>query len=243
MNPYETNNCKYCGAEYPKHKHGCPLYKKKPKDKLKIAITVVLSLFVFFISASVVTLGIAVAKNSVKTTNSSESGVEVSKKLFGDVKITIPKDYVIDGIDLTVSEAQKKKGLKSIEKNSDGSVVYTIKGSKYKDFLDEMRNECQKSYDQMLAEGNFSSLKSIKIDEHFEKITITADKNAYNNSFDGISKLGFGLAGMFYQKFDTNASGKVTVEVIDQTTKEVIDKGIYPDDAQDFADSIDSISE
>ena len=130
MNPYETNNCKYCGAKYPKHKLGCPLYKKKPKDKLKIAITIVLSLFVFFISASVVTLGIAVAKNSVKPTNSSESGVEVSKKLFGDVKITIPKDYVFDGVDLTVSETQKKKGLKSIEKNSDGSVVYTIKGSK-----------------------------------------------------------------------------------------------------------------
>ena len=244
MYPYETKKCRYCNAEYPKHKHGCPMLKKRPKNKLNIAITVILSLFIFFVSASIVILGITVSKSKIKTSNiSSESGIEVSKKLFGDVKITIPKDFVLEGIDLTVSEAQKKNGLKSIEKNSDGSVVYTIKGSKYNDFLEEMRNECQKNYDEMLAEGSFASLKSVKIDKNFNKITVTADKSAYADSLDSAAKLGFGLAGMFYQKFDTNASGKVTVEVIDQTTKEVIDKGIYPDDAQDLIESLNGLSQ
>ena len=244
MYPYETKKCRYCNAKYPKHKHGCPMLKKRPKNKLNIAITVILSLFIFFVSASIVILGITVSKSKIKTSNiSSESGIEVSKKLFGDVKITIPKDFVLEGIDLTVSEAQKKNGLKSIEKNSDGSVVYTIKGSKYNDFLEEMRNECQKNYDEMLAEGSFASLKSVKIDKNFNKITVTADKSAYADSLDSAAKLGFGLAGMFYQKFDTNASGKVTVEVIDQTTKEVIDKGIYPDDAQDLIESLNGLSQ
>lgn len=244
MYPYETKKCRYCNAEYPKHKHGCPMLKKRPKNKLNIAITVILSLFIFFVSASIVILGITVSKSKIKTSNiSSESGIEVSKKLFGDVKISIPKDFVLEGIDLTVSEAQKKNGLKSIEKNSDGSVVYTIKGSKYNDFLEEMRNECQKNYDEMLAEGSFASLKSVKIDKNFNKITVTADKSAYADSLDSAAKLGFGLAGMFYQKFDTNASGKVTVEVIDQTTKEVIDKGIYPDDAQDLIESLNGLSQ
>lgn len=244
MYPYETKKCRYCNAEYPKHKHGCPMLKKRPKNKLNIAITVILSLFIFFVSASIIILGITVSKSKIKTSNiSSESGIEVSKKLFGDVKITIPKDFVLEGIDLTVSEAQKKNGLKSIEKNSDGSVVYTIKGSKYNDFLEEMRNECQKNYDEMLAEGSFASLKSVKIDKNFNKITVTADKSAYADSLDSAAKLGFGLAGMFYQKFDTNASGKVTVEVIDQTTKEVIDKGIYPDDAQDLIESLNGLSQ
>ena len=244
MYPYETKKCRYCNAEYPKHKHGCPMLKKRPKNKLNIAITVILSLFIFFVSASIVILGITVSKCKIKTSNiSSESGIEVSKKLFGDVKITIPKDFVLEGIDLTVSEAQKKNGLKSIEKNSDGSVVYTIKGSKYNAFLEEMRNECQKNYDEMLAEGSFASLKSVKIDKNFNKITVTADKSAYADSLDSAAKLGFGLAGMFYQKFDTNASGKVTVEVIDQTTKEVIDKGIYPDDAQDLIESLNCLSQ
>lgn len=244
MYPYETKKCRYCNAEYPKHKHGCPMLKKRPKNKLNIAITVILSLFIFFVSASIVILGITVSKSKIKTSNiSSESGIEVSKKLFGDVKITIPKDFVLEGIDLTVSEAQKKNGLKSIEKNSDGSVVYTIKGSKYNDFLEEMRNECQKNYDEMLAEGSFASLKSVKIDKNFNKITVTADKSAYADSLDSAAKLGFGLAGMFYQKFDTNASGKVTVEVIDQTTKEVIDKGIYPDDAQELIESLNGLSQ
>ena len=67
MYPYETKKCRYCNAEYPKHKHGCPMLKKRPKNKLNIAITVILSLFIFFVSASIVILGITVSKSKIKT--------------------------------------------------------------------------------------------------------------------------------------------------------------------------------
>lgn len=269
MYPYETKKCRYCDTDLPLHKFKCPVCGRGQP----IAYAVFIPLFVVLITAIIVIAyfimpdypkietnesSITSSASSKKTidnkTNSEKSisssksltssqDIKVSKKLFGDVKITIPKEFVLEGIDLTVSETQKKNGLKSIEKNSDGSLVYTIKGSKYNDFLEEMRNECQKSYDKMLAEGSFASLKSVKIDKNFNKITVTADKSAYTDSFDSAAKLGFGLAGMFYQKFDTNASGKVTVEVIDQTTKEVIDKGIYPDDAQDLIESLNGLSQ
>ena len=64
---------------------------------------------------------------------------------------------------------------------------------------------------------------------NLSKITITADKNSFENGLDSLSVFSCGLASIMYQMFDIGAPGKCTVEVKDSATGEIFQTTVYPD--------------
>lgn len=205
---------------------------RKVENTIIIFAIVVLSVTVVFLSFSIVSvLKNPDSGNSQSTISNAENGITANKKLFGNVEITIPESFVAlmgeeAGTELTAE--QKENGFIKAEKQADGSVKYTIKRSKYNDYLEELRKSTALGFDEMLKGGTLTSVKDITYNNDFSKITITADKEKFESGFDSSAILGCALASQLYQSFDVDAPQKVVVEVKDTATNEVFKTETYP---------------
>lgn len=188
--------------------------------------------------------------SAYSSANSSQSQNNVSKKdssngivskvanqgigniLTDTVSITIAKEMLDlsgDTFDYTLTKEQKDNGFTSIKKNKDGSATYTIKNSEYKKFIAEMKKTAKQGIDEITADGSFPSIKSISYNDDLSKIVITADRKAFENSFDSMAVFRCGLTSCMYQMYDIDAEGKCTVEVKDSVSGEVFQTTVYPD--------------
>ena len=164
-------------------------------------------------------------KKAGNEAGSKNAGVTAEKKLLCDVRITIPKDLA--GSASETSNLSGNKRIKSIEKNNDGSVAYVIKGSEYNDFINELRNETEKSINT-LTDGTYQSISKVEHNANFSQVTITAKKDLFESSFDSAAPFACGVLCLFYQKFDTSAPQKVTIQIKDAQTNKVFKTANYP---------------
>lgn len=167
---------------------------------------------------------------SSASSTTSESGINVDKGLL-DVKITLPKSFVDDSETAELTDEQKSQGFKSIKKNEDGSVTYTISKSAHKSLMEEMKKTTSDELKKMATDGTYSSIKEVTFNDNFSKITLLVDEEKFNNSFDGLATLAVGMSGMMYQIFDGTEASKisVTVELKNNITQEVFSTVKYPD--------------
>ena len=187
-------------------------------------------------------------KNPTETNKPLESSnpaeadkIEVDKKLFGNVEITIPKSIAEmmkeDDKPLELTEEQKNYGFKDIKNNSDGSITFTIANSKYKDYINELRQITADVFDNMLiGEQGFKTIKKIEYNKNFSEITLIVNKEEYNNSFESMAVFSCGLSSMLYQTFDVNAPQKAVITVKDIDTNETISQTVYPDALNDMSE-------
>jgi major membrane immunogen (membrane-anchored lipoprotein) len=170
--------------------------------------------------------------DGAKKEEKSES-VEVNKGLL-NVEVTLPASmFEGEDIDSDIAEAEAK-GIK-VTKNEDGSVTYKMSKSKHKEMMKELETELVKSIDEMKNGEDFASIQDISHNKSFSEFTLTVDKAAYENSFDGFAVFGLGVSGMYYQLFNgVNADNyKVKILVKDVATGEVFDEIVYPDELED----------
>ena len=161
---------------------------------------------------------------------------DVGNILAGTVDITIPKDFIDmleafggnAGFDATLTEEQKAMGFIDVKKESDGSLAYTINKKDYENILNDMKTDTKQSLDEIATSGDFSSIKSVNYNDDFSKVTISANREKFENSVDSLVILSCGLSSYMYQIFDINATGKCTIEVKDVTTGEVFQTETYP---------------
>lgn len=206
---------------------------RKIENAIIIFAIVVLSFTVVFLSFSIVSiLKNSDSDNSQSTISNADSGITVDKKLFGDVEITIPEPIVafMGEAATELTDEQKEKGFTKAEKQADGSLKYTIKRSKYDDYLKELRESTASGFDEMLKDGSLTSVKNITYNKDFSKITITADKEKFQSGFDSSMILGCALSAQLYQSFDVDAPQKVVVEVKDSVTNEIFQTETYPEE-------------
>lgn len=203
--------------------------KKPYKNKLPIYFAIiVLSLFSFFAIYMIYT----VLENPSKITatdNNENNNIKTDKKMFGDIEITIPASLVNDSAEPTVTAEAKELGVKKIEKQNDGSFKYTFERSKYKKYLNYLREETKNTMDSIASDAAYKSISKIDYNNNFSNITISVNKEAYENSFESIAVTACGISGMLYQAFDTSAPHTVTINVKDISTEEIFNTVKYPD--------------
>lgn len=167
-----------------------------------------------------------------KNKNKDDESITVDKNLLS-VEITIPASMLElqeKDIDQVIAEA-KKDGIKEVIKNNDGSLTYKMSKSKHKELMKEMENDLIDVIDEIKTSGDFTSIQDIKYNKSFSEFTILVNREAFENSFDGLASLSLGISGMFYQLFDgvSPDENKVTIAVEDVDTGEIIDTIVYPD--------------
>ncbi|WP_010274663.1 hypothetical protein [Paenibacillus senegalensis] len=157
-------------------------------------------------------------------------GIEVDKKLL-NVSITLPASMFEDQDLEQITEDAKKQGVKEVVKNDDGSVTYTMSKSDHSKMLKEMGDEIAKFADELVNEATFASIKNIKYNDSFSEFSLIVNKEAYENSMDGLVMMGMGMQGMMYQMFSGVDADKqkVTINVEDESTGEIFHTLVYPD--------------
>lgn len=196
--------------------------------KIDIAILSLLCLLLVL----VVIIGVCLY-NGVNQENESSkiANQGIGNILTGTVELTISKDMLAlfgDGFDYNLSQEQKDNGFTDIKKNEDGSATYTIKKKDYEKFIDEYKTQTKNTLNEIINGNNFTSIQKIQYTENFDKITIVAEKEKFENSFDSMCVMSCGLTSCMYQMFDVNSDGKCIVEVKDVATGEVFRTETYP---------------
>ena len=201
------------------------------KSKVLDTITAVL-LSIDFIAVVILSVFIIGSINGAFIKDDKAVNQDLGNILTGTVEINIPKEFLeLDGekFDYVLTEEQKENGFTNIKKNEDGSATYTIKKKNYEKYIKELREAAKQGIDELTKDGSFASIKSITYNNNLSKITITADKNSFENGLDSLSVFSCGLASIMYQMFDIDAPGKCTVEVKDSATGEIFQTTVYPD--------------
>lgn len=158
------------------------------------------------------------------------NGIDVDEGLF-DVTITIPSSLVGEDAASELTDEQKEKGFKSVSRNGDGSITYVITKNAHKTIVEDLRTSTAKTMDDIVASGDFASIKKIEYNNDFTEVSMWVDKKAFERSLDGLSALSVWFSGALYQAFNGTESDKlsVTVNVVDEKTDETFKSIKYPD--------------
>ncbi|MGI8315893.1 hypothetical protein [Halobacillus mangrovi] len=174
-------------------------------------------------------------KGDTEATSSDEdkdTSISVDKNLM-NVEVTLPKTFFeMQQTDFEQVKAEAEAaGVKEVVDNGDGTITYKMSKKKHKEMMQEMEKQMKASIEDIKTSGDFPSIKDIKANSSFSKITMTVDQEAYENSFDGFATMGVGMTGMFFQVFDgANPDDyNVMIEVVNADTGEVFDTINYPE--------------
>ena len=178
------------------------------------------------------------ADNSKQEDNKTEEtggAVGVDKGLL-NVEVTVPASFLEgEDIDSVIAQA-KEDGIKDVKKNDDGSVTYKMTKAQHKEMMQEMKASVTGYVDELINDEDFASIKDVEYNKDFSKFTVTVDKEAFENSFDGFAAMGLAMSGMFYQVYDGVDTEKlnVTIDTVDQSTGEVFGTVKYPEAFEDM---------
>lgn len=161
---------------------------------------------------------------------SQDGGIETDENLFGDVTIIIPPEFTGGGTPETSTGGEKDDTFSNVEKLPDGSVKYTIKRSKYKGFIKELKESTAESLAGLCGDDGYQSVKNIEYNDDFSEITIDVDKENYENGYDRFVKIAAGLCCRMYQVFDVDAAQKVSIKVKDNISGDIIETAVYPEE-------------
>ena len=123
--------------------------------------------------------------------------------------ITVPKDFVGEGI--TQADIDSKAGDTYIsgKLNDDGSITYKLTKKQHKAMLDELMNSLEKSFTEMInsKDYSFTSIKHNKDYTQFD-VTLSTDELGLSESF---ATLTFYMAGGVYGIFSGKKADKIIV--------------------------------
>lgn len=176
-------------------------------------------------------------KEAFVSTYNKDNGFTFAKEDFnillnGTVELNIPLFFLElseEPFDYKLTEEDKENGFTKITKNSDGSATYTIKKNDYNKFLSTFKQTTKESLDEILSSGLYATIEKIEYTENFEKITITADKTKFENSFDNLVINVCGSISYAYQIFDVDSAKKCTIEIKDSNTNKIFQTSLFPD--------------
>lgn len=155
-----------------------------------------------------------------------------------DVEVRLPISMLVEeGEDLdfeSISSQAKENGIKDVIQNEDGSVTYLMSKDKHVELMDNMEKNIAEVIREAVEGNTFESVKAINPSKDYREFEIVVNKEKYEGSFDSFIALGMGMQSMYYQVFNGNSSEKIkaTINIKDESTGEVFDRIIYPDDLE-----------
>lgn len=168
--------------------------------------------------------------DDTNTSKENNESVKVDKNLL-DVTVTLPGS-MFEGEDINAKvEEMKQDGAKEATVNEDGSITLKISKDKHKEMITEMKASVIKSFEDMKTSGDYASIKDIKYNDDFTKVTLEVVKSDYENSLDAFASFGIGISSMMYNLYSgiENDKIQITIDIKDSETGEVFNTVIYPD--------------
>ena len=175
------------------------------------------------------------SQDDVQKQEEDEDAIEVDKGLL-NVEITLPEMFFEDeNMDEMIEEA-KEEGIKDVTQNEDGTVTFKMSKKDHKEMLRELEENVKETVEDIKNDEEFASIVDVTYNKSFTEFTIIADREGFENSFDGFAILGVGLSGTFYQLFsgEDMQTSEVTVFVEDEATGEVFEEITYTEAFEDI---------
>lgn len=175
------------------------------------------------------------SQDDVQEQEEDEDAIEVDKGLL-NVEITLPEMFFEDeNMDEMIEEA-KEEGIKDVTQNEDGTVTFKMSKKDHKEMLRELEENVKETVEDIKNDEEFASIVDVTYNKSFTEFTIIADREGFENSFDGFAILGVGMSGTFYQLFsgEDMQTSEVTVFVEDEATGEVFEEITYPEAIEDI---------
>ncbi|MCQ5364732.1 hypothetical protein NOW01_06890 [Anoxybacillus salavatliensis] len=187
-------------------------------------LALIFSVFVFLVACD----NEKSSKTNISENSKKDDSISVDKNLL-DVEVTIPSS-LFEGQDLDkVIDEAKQDGIKEVTKNPDGSLTYKMTKDKHRELMDEMESGIKEMIEELKKDESFGAIQDIMYNDGFSEFTMVVDKSSFENSFAGLATLGLGINGMYYQVLDGVKDFKVTVNIKDASTDEVLETIVYPD--------------
>ncbi len=167
--------------------------------------------------------------------NNDQDGVEEADVEEGalDVDVTIPASFYAEELDIDQIEAEADEiGITEVTVNDDGSVTYTMPKSVHDEWLSDYVTEIESTMNELVSSEDFVSIRDITANNDYSSFSVVVDQEVYENSFDGMAAFSLGISGLFYQLMSgANPDDyNVTIDMVDETSGDVFDSIIYPDD-------------
>ena len=170
-------------------------------------------------------------KQEKETEENAGESLNVDKGIL-NVDVTLPASFFEGSTEEEIIAAAKEQGIKEAVVNEDGSVTYTMSKSKHKEMMKEMEDSVVSTIDEIVTSGDYKSIKEITYNKDFTEFDVKVNRQQYEEGFDGFAIFGLVIASAYYGAFDGKSGEdlQITFNMIDETTGEVYDTAIYPDE-------------
>ena len=195
--------------------------------------------FLLVLLLSIALVACSSNEESTKEQEKNKEAVEVDKGLL-NVEVTLPASlFEGENLDEVIAQAKEEEGIKEVTKNEDGSLTYKMSKSAHKKMMAEMEKEIKAYVEEMETSEDYTSIEKVEHNKSFTEFTVTVNKEAFENGFDGFALFGLAIQSMYYQLFDgaSEEDYKTTFQLKDVETSEIFDTIIYPDALEGLGDT------
>lgn len=161
-------------------------------------------------------------------------GVSVDEGLF-NVEVTIPSSF-FEGED-PEQVAANVDNAEEATVNDDGSITYKMSKAQHEEMMEEVATSVEEATTTITESGDYPSIQEIETSDNYDHFTVQVDREAYENSFDGIATMTLGVVGSLYQLFNGEDpdSYEVIIEMEDAETGEVFNTITYPEALEEMS--------
>ena len=162
--------------------------------------------------------------------NAGES-LSVDKGIL-NVDVTLPASFFADSTEEEIIAGAKESGVTEAVVNEDGSVTYTMSKSKHKEMMKELGDSVVSTIDDIVNSGDYTSIKEISYNKDFTEFDVKVNRQQYEEGFDGFAIVGLVIVSTYYSAFEgkSGEDSQTIFNMVDETTGEIYDTAIYPDD-------------
>ena len=170
-------------------------------------------------------------ENEKETEENAVESLNVDKEVF-NVDVTLPANFFLYSNEEEIIAAAKEQGIKEAVVNEDGSVTYTMSKLKYEETMKEVEDSTVSAIDEIVKSEEYTSIKEISYNKDFTEFDMKVNRQQYEESFDSFAIFGLVMVSTYYSTFDGKSREdlQITFNMIDETTGEVYDTAIYPDE-------------
>jgi len=146
--------------------------------------------------------------------------IDVDKGLF-NVTLTIPKDFIGETTQEELDDLAKKKGIKSITLNSDGSATYVMNKAQHEELISDVRKSINDSLQEMIGSENYPNITAISANDDFTNFTVTT-KNKEPDFAESFAVMALYMYGGMYAVFSGEEVDNIHVEFVNADSGEII---------------------
>lgn len=167
--------------------------------------------------------------------NEEGGGVSVDEGLF-NVEVTIPSSF-FEGED-PEQVAANVDNAEEATVNDDGSITYKMSKAQHEEMMEEVGTSVEEATTTITESGDYPSIQAIETSDNYDQFNVQVDREAYENSFDGIATMTLGVVGSLYQLFNGEDpdSYEVIIEMEDAESGEVFNTITYPEALEEMGE-------